>query len=216
MKKVQSQLLRVVVPGMVAMSAMAGFAVANDGDKVESQTAFRPVLDPGPAGERTPKLVRASVFPRYDKLVRGERCLVAVQLMVKEGWHIVANPSQSEFARPTEVKMKTKQNVRLKGVKYPKDKLHRMEGEEEPYHVYDGKVFVYALLEPDAKEKADKAQLEFHIRYQACNDTECVMETIVMKGSLPLADPGDEIKLIHADKFPKAKQTKAAKPGATQ
>ncbi len=112
--------------------------------------------------------------------------------------------------------MKSKQDVKLKQVKYPKDKLHTMEGEDEPYHVYDGEVFVYALLEPDKKEKSDKAQLEFHIRYQACNDTECVMETIVMKGSLGLADPGDEIEVINADKFPKTRQTKAPKPGAKQ
>ncbi len=216
MKKIQRKSLQIVVMGAVALCSLAGMVSADEGEKVKTQSAFRPVLEPGPAAKRGPKLVRANIFPLYDKLVRGEPCLVAVQLVVKDGWHIVANPSKSEFARPTELKMKTKQKVKLTQVKYPKDKEHRMEGEDEPYHVYDGKVFVYALLEPDATEVADKAKLEFHIRYQACNDTECVMETIVMKGALSLANPGDEIKVIHADKFPKTKQTEAPKKGAKQ
>jgi hypothetical protein len=83
-------------------------------------------------------------------------------------------------------------------------------GSLEPYHVYGDTVIVYGLLETNAAEPANEAVIEFEVAYQACNDKECLPpDKIVMKGKLPIANPGDPVRKINEDKFPKPKSDKA-------
>ena len=92
-------------------------------------------------------------------------------------------------------------------VKYPEHELMAVPGEAEPYHVYGNTVTVYALLEIDATETAEAGELEIRIDFQACNKDTCMPpDKILLKGKLPLANPGDPIKQINEDKFPKPKK----------
>lgn len=96
-----------------------------------------------------------------------------------------------------------------------------MDGSDEPYHVYDGKTIVYGLLEIDETEVTDFAELEFHVAFQGCNSTQCLPpDLVVMKGKLPIAAAGEELKKTHEDKFPKPEppakdsvEPKPANPG---
>jgi hypothetical protein len=105
---------------------------------------------------------------------------------------------------PTEVKITSEQKVKMTKLKYPEHELLEVEGQDEPSHVYGGKVVIYALLETDAAEMAEKADVEVEIKFQACNSRTCEPpDSIKLKGKLTLADPGDEIKRINETKFPK-------------
>lgn len=178
-------------------------AEAEEKPKVETQTTFRPVLNPL-VKEKPNQRVHAKVYPLYNKLARGERCPVAIELTVQSGWHINANPQKPDFLIPTAIAFKSDERVNLRKTLYPKHKTHMVQQETEPYHVYNGKVMIYCLLEIDPRERKDEATLEFAIKYQACNDDRCEKPaTIIMKGKLPVADPGDDIKMIYKDKFPK-------------
>ena len=184
------------------------------------RNVFRPILTPEPVQKNhTTKRVTAQVFPRYNKLPRGEKCPVAVELSVQKGWHINANRPHSTFLIPTEIVLRTmpKVNVRMTRIAYPKHKLHTIRQEPEAYRVYDGKVMIYCLLETDAQESTNVANLEFHIRYQACNDDQCEKPvTVIMKGALPIADPDDNIAKLYTEKFTKALQEKSAAPKAVK
>lgn len=177
----------------------------------DDQIVFRPVFpDPAEpasiANRDEERPVKAKIYPMFDKLERGGKCPVAIELTISEPWHINANPSSPDFLVPTEIKLKSEQKIKMTKVKYPEHELLVVPGSDMPYHVYGRKVIIYALLETDAAEEIEKAELEIRIRYQACNDRECLPpEEIVMKGTLPLANPGDVIKRVNEDKFPKPK-----------
>ncbi|MEZ6059189.1 MAG: DUF255 domain-containing protein [Planctomycetaceae bacterium] len=206
--------LAVAEEGATGQTPADDLPVADDGnhDETIEQTAFRPVLPAVPqigGFNRDEKLkpLTVKIYPMYDKLPRGEKVLIALELQIKDGWHINSNPSSPDFLKPTLVKLTTKQKVKLTRIKYPKHKELEVIGSDEPYHVYDGHVIVYGLLEIDAAETAEKAELEFEVAFQACNERECLPpDKVVMKGKLPLANPGDPIRKIHADKFPKPKK----------
>lgn len=170
--------------------------------------AFRPVLpEPvaaSPDSNQEERPVKAKIYPYFDKLPRGGKCPVAIELMIDGDWHINANPASPDFLVPTEVKMTSSQKVRMTKVRYPKHELLTVEGQDEPSHVYGGKITIYVLLETDAAEKADKAEMDIEIRFQACNEKTCLPpDTIRLRGKLPVADPGDEIKRINESRFPK-------------
>ena len=76
----------------------------------------------------------------------------------------------------------------------------------KPYHVYDGKVLLYGLLEIAESETAEKAEMEFHVKFQGCNENECLPpDLIVMKGRLPIAARGETLKKTNLVKWPKPK-----------
>ncbi len=172
------------------------------------QYAFKPVLPdpvtPSPFKETQESRVKVKIFPYFDRLQRGGKCPIAIELTIADGWHINANPANSEFAIPTEVKITSKQKVKMTKIKYPQHELLQVDGQDDPSHVYGGRVIIYAMLEISAEETADEAELEVEVKIQACNEKTCEPpETKKLMGKRPLANPGDEIKRIHESKFPK-------------
>jgi hypothetical protein len=183
----------------------------------DEQQSFKPVL-PDPAKPSPFKRnyderpVKAKIYPYFDKLQRGGKCPVAIELTIANEWHINANPAHPDFMIPTEIKITSEQKVKMSKVKYPEHELLEVEGQDEPSHVYGGKVIIYALLETDAAEMAEKADVEVEIKFQACNSKTCEPpDSIKLKGKLTLADPGDEIKRINEAKFPKDDDKKVPK-----
>lgn len=177
----------------------------------EIRQTFRPVI-PTPADQEPKKNasseagpVKAKVFPQFDRLERGSRCLIAVELTIDDKWHINANPANPDFLVPTEIKIETRQKIKVKRVIYPKHQLLQVQGAEQPYHVYGGRTMIYLQVETDASESAAAAELEVHVKYQACNKDTCVPpDEVVLQGTIPLANPGDAIRRINESRFPKS------------
>lgn len=179
-------------------------AESEDGERY----AFKPVLPdpvtPSPFKETQDSRVKVKIYPYFDRLQRGGKCPIAIELSIADGWHINANPANSEFAIPTEVKITSKQKIKMTKIKYPQHELLHVDGQDDPSHVYGGRVIIYAMLEISAEETADEAELEVEVKIQACNEKTCEPpETKKLIGKRPLANPGDEIKRIHESKFPK-------------
>lgn len=190
-----------------------------EGAGTDTQTVFKPVVpaagtaSPLTRDEKSERPVTAKVFPLFEKLERGGTCPVAVELTINPQWHINANPSKPDFLVPTELKVTSRQKIRLTRVKYPAHELLSFQGADMPYHVYSGKILIYGLLETDAAETAAAGELEIRIRFQACNETTCIApDEVILKGKLPLANPGDPIRRINEDKFPKPKEPTATPP----
>lgn len=159
------------------------------------------------------KPLKVKVYPYYNKLPRGGKCLVAIELQIQRGWHINANPANPDFLVPTKVEVKTKQKVKLSKLKYPKHHELEVDGFDDPYHVYDGKVIVYGLLEIDNAETADFAQLEFLVSFQGCNSKECLPpDKVRLPGKIAIAKKGEKLEKKNQTKFPKLKKD-AAGPG---
>ena len=203
---------------LVDESSTADESRDNTAVATEEQQSFKPVL-PDPAKPSPFKRnyderpVKAKIYPYFDKLQRGGKCPVAIELTIANEWHINANPAHPDFMIPTEIKITSEQKVKMTKVKYPEHELLEVEGQDEPSHVYGGKVIIYALLETDAAEMAEKADVEVEIKFQACNSKTCEPpDSIKLKGKLTLADPGDEIKRINEAKFPKDDDKKDPKP----
>jgi uncharacterized protein len=190
--------------------------------KRQERTTFRPIIPAnapavGFAPPDKPKPLKVKIYPLYNKIPRGGKCFVAVELQIKFGWHINANPSSPDFLVPTALSLKTKQKIKLTRVKYPEHHELKVDGSDQPYHVYDGKVLLYGLLEIDESETAENAEMEFHVKFQGCNENECLPpDLIVMKGKLPLAAKGEVLKKTNLEKWPKAKSKDKSKTEAAK
>jgi len=157
---------------------------------------------PDNSKKKKEELVKAKAFLSVDKLPAGGTCKIVIKLSIKKGWHINANPPRPKFLKPTELTIESKQGVKLSDVRYPKAKPFTLEGFDEPLHVYEGEVSLYGTLQIPANAKTEQAEIELKIRYQACNDTQCLSpKTLKLKGKIPIAAAGEEVKQINAALF---------------
>ena len=163
------------------------------------------------------KPVRAVLYPMFDKLPRGGKCPVAIQLSIANDWHINANPASPDNLIPTEIKLTSPHKVRMTRVKYPDHHEFRPPGTSDVLHVYDGKVIIYVLLETDPEETATEAELNFELRYQACSGETCLPpDRMRLIARLKTASPDSEIRRINQPLFPAPAKQQPLSPAPPQ
>ncbi|MFM7057381.1 MAG: DUF255 domain-containing protein [Planctomycetota bacterium] len=163
------------------------------------------------------KPVRAVLYPMFDKLPRGGKCPVAIQLTIANDWHINANPASPENLIPTEIKLTSPHKVRLTRVKYPDHHEFQPPGTSDVIHVYDGKVVIYVLLETDPEETVPEAELDFEIRYQACSRETCLPpDKMRLTTRIKTASLESDIRRINQSLFTAPASQQPAAPGQPQ
>ncbi|MCA9062638.1 MAG: thioredoxin domain-containing protein [Planctomycetaceae bacterium] len=190
-------------------------ADGNEDEMPVEHRVFRPISastdEAGTADEKAQKPVQAKVFMYFDKLERGGRCPIAVELKIHPEWHINANPPEPDILVPVQLEVNSKAKIKLTGVRYPKHKELEVDGLDEKYHVYDGTVMLYGVLETEATETISMADLTVRIKFQACNEKTCMRpDEIAFAGKVTLVDPGTPVKVINRHRFPQPK--KSAEP----
>jgi uncharacterized protein len=157
----------------------------------------------------TPKKEDHQVKPEahlsVEQLPAGDKCRILVRLKVTPGWHIYANPAANKEDTPTVVEFTGKLGTKLTQIKYPKgDKYDPGEG-LPVQSVYEGQVDIFATLEVPASASGQTEEMEILVKYQACDDSNCLRPTQVrLAGKLPVAKAGDPIKPKNAKLFANA------------
>lgn len=154
--------------------------------------------------------VQAKILLSVDKLTAGEKCEFVVILEIQEGWHINANPPSPDNMIATAVTIKSKEGTKQLEVKYPKGKKFALEDLPDPLSVYEGEVQIRGEIEAAKTAAGKKDEVEFQIRYQACNDKNCLPpKTLKLPGVLEIVAPGTPVKQINQKYF-------AKKPAASE
>jgi hypothetical protein len=146
--------------------------------------------------------VKAKVFLSLDKLPAGGKCDFAVVLEVEDGWHINANPPSPETMIPTKVTVLSKHRAKQLETKYPKGADLTIEEFPEPVSVYEGNVIIRGELQAASDAAGKTEELEFQIKYQACNEKTCLPpKTLKLAGQIPVVKPGTPVKQINQKYF---------------
>ena len=152
------------------------------------------------------KHVSAKVYLSTDKLQAGGKTKVVIWLTIRKGWHINSNPANPDFLVPTEIEFESKLGTKLSKRKYPKPKLFTSEGFDEPIHVYEGRVPILAELHVPRAAAGKVETMDITVRYQCCNDRKCLRPMkISLKGRKAVVGPGEPVRQVNQDRFPKRK-----------
>ena len=176
--------------------------------KAPSLTALLSNLNPSSKGADTlltgsAALVQAEPLVSADRLVPGETFQVAVRLKVAEGWHINANPASFEFLIPTTLKVESDLSVEVLAVEYPPSRELKSALAEESLAVYAGEVLVRAKLRLETgPAPGSKGQLRLQLRYQACDDHQCLAPAqVTLPVEVGVARAGEHASLLHREVF---------------
>jgi len=118
-------------------------------------------------------LLEAEALIVEGGLVPGAQCPIVVNLRIKDGWHINANPARPKFLKATELKAEFGSGSALGMVVYPAGADLMSEGVDEPLSVYEGTIQLQATINVPEIFFDDAETVTLTVRYQACNEKEC-------------------------------------------
>ena len=125
------------------------------------------------------------VLPSSVEVKPGSGTRIALQVVVKPGYHVQANPVENPSLIPITLKIDPAENVSAGEPLYPTAKRLRLPGDSQDLVVYDG-AFAIALPIKVGRNAAagSTVTLKGTLRYQACDDSHCLFPV-----TLPVALP---------------------------
>lgn len=130
--------------------------------------AARASATPPPA----PEILKAAA--EEARVAAGGAGEAVVRLDIAEGWHVNANPPSDKFYIGTEVRAEAQGGVTPGQPVYPPALTKKFEFSDQPLAVYEGRVAVRLPLRADASAAKGRQTFRARIRYQPCNDRECL------------------------------------------
>lgn len=143
----------------------------------------------GAANDAAAFEVAQVVGPARIVLPIGKLQQVAIDVAVKPGYHVQANPAAYPNLIPTRLTLLPVPGVAVGKPRYPSAKRLRLEGSGEQLLVYDGR---FRIVVPMARyaPAAAPIRLEGSLRYQGCDDRHCLFpETLAVVLSIEADSP---------------------------
>jgi len=125
----------------------------------------------------------------FDKVYQGSEVKLAVKVNIEDKWHINSNKPNEDYLIPTELIVQS-DYLKAESIAYPEPHDFKFDFSETPLSVYEGEIFIGALLKVSENVSPGEYPVVVTLDYQACNDMSCLAPTSI----------SDTITLIVADK----------------
>ena len=158
----------------------------------------------GPARAQLVKQQKASFVLNSDRTAydAGRPVRLAALVSIERGWHVNAHKPTFEYLIPTVLKLELPAGWPAEQAQYPKALMKTFSFEKVPLAVYDGDVVIVAQLAVPAGTKAGTYPVKAALRYQACNDSQCLPPVTAQAEIQLTVGPGGQAQ--HSDLFTSA------------
>lgn len=157
-----------------------------------------------PAGAQLSKQQKASFVLNADRTAyeAGGPARVAALVSIEHGWHVNSHKPTFEYLIPTELTLALPEGWSPGPVQYPPHEMQTFSFENQPLAVYDGDVVILAEVKVPKGVPAGSYPLKASLRYQACNDSQC-LPPVAAEAEIQL-NVGPDGEMQHEDLFSKA------------
>ncbi len=135
---------------------------------IEAQLADFGLVEKPPAEKLT-----ARGYLSVDKVQPGSQFQIAVVVEITEGWHVNANPA-GEGLIGTEIIFPDTSHFTFGEVVYPKGEVLKL-GSIGEAPVYHDTITIGIQVDLDQNAPIEPMTLDLQLRYQACNDDQCLL-----------------------------------------
>lgn len=159
------------------------------------------VAGSGEAQIRRPE--KASFVLTADRTAHaaGSPARVAALVTIEPGWHVNSHKPTFDYLIPTELDLELPVSWAAETVRYPQAEMQTFAFADQPLAVYDGSVVIVGTLAVPAGTAEGSVPIRAKLRYQACNDSQC-LPPVTTEAELQLKiGPGGEPQ--HEDLFGK-------------
>jgi len=151
-----------------------------------------------------PKVVSGRAVLSKSGVHAGEPVKLALVLKIEKGWHINSDDPGDEFMFPSAVLLDEGQGFKLETVAFPEPKRATFEYSDFELRIYEDEAVIGALLSPAADLKPGACTLIVKFKYQACNNTSCIMpQDLPFEIPFEVVAAGVETKDVEPELFAK-------------
>ncbi len=156
------------------------------------------------------EIISARIISSVDKIKPGDSYQIAVEVQIKEPYHINAQKPSEDYLIPTTLELKSGDGIAIGQYTYPDAEMKTFAFSESPLAVYEETIYIFTTISVSPDYTGKDIPLNGTIGYQACDDQTCqAPDELSFSEVLPVAGPGEKINPINADIF-------AAMPTAAQ
>jgi thiol:disulfide interchange protein DsbD len=158
--------------------------------------------------------VTATGYLSLSNVPQGGTAQVAIGLSIRSPWHVNANPVSEDFLVPTEVVFEMPAGVTVRGVVYPRGLEKKLAFAERPLRLYEGTVYIGAMIDVAADAVIDTVSLKATITYQACDNEKCLLpQTVEIFIPVVISSPQGSVDLANPDIFDRIDFSSLGTPG---
>ena len=128
------------------------------------------------AGGAPPRLEKVvlSAAADHTAYLPGETVRVAARLDIAAGWHLQAHVPTYDYLIPTTLSIAAPADWPAAELDYPAPGRYKFAFAEDELDVLEGRQRIVARLAVPPAAAAGPVRLELHLRYQACDDRQCL------------------------------------------
>ena len=151
--------------------AFVAAACSQPASNSTAETANSPAPSPSEQKITSESVVKAAA----QRLVipAGGSGVATVQLTIKSGYHVNANPPTYPYLKATTLDISPGDGVSVALVTYPKAIEKKFVFAEKPLGVYEGTADLNATLKTDKSARKGERSVPARLRIQACDDQVC-------------------------------------------
>lgn len=148
-------------------------------------------------------IVSAQAYPSLEPIPWHGDFQIAVQIKIKDGWHINGRDGLPEGFIPLDVSLAKFTNLELAGpIQYPAGNLKTLGGETKPFPVYENEARVIIPVRLRGAPKPMILDEGLVLKVQACNDQFCLRPSEVpVTVRVHLAAVGETPRPVNAEMF---------------
>ena len=130
----------------------------------------------GPLHAQPPRPEKAQVQLAVDRTAyeAGTTARIAALVSIENGWHVHSNKPTLDYLIPTVLDLELPAGWPEETIQYPQAEIQTFTFAEEPLAVYDGDVEILAEVTIPAGVPAGAFPVKASLRYQACDDSQCL------------------------------------------
>ena len=123
-----------------------------------------------------PRPEKAKVHLAVDRTAyeSGSTARIAALVSIEQGWHVNSHKPTFDYLIPTVLDLQVPAGWPEETVQYPRDEMQTFAFADQPLAVYDGDVVILSEVQIPPGAPQGKIPLQASLRYQACNDTQCL------------------------------------------
>jgi thiol:disulfide interchange protein DsbD len=146
--------------------------------------------------------ITTSGYVSLTNVPQGGTAQVAVAIAIRAPWHVNANQVTEDFLIPTEVAFEAPAGLTVRGVVYPKYVEKKLAFAEASLRLYEGTVYVGAVIDVAGDAAIGQAVLKAVVTYQACDNEKCLLpQTSEVFVPVTVSSPIEAVDLAHAEIF---------------
>jgi len=148
------------------------------------------------------EIISARIIGSVDKIKPGDSYQIAVEVQIKEPYHINAQKPSEDYLIPTTLNLKSGEGIAIGQYTYPDAKMKTFAFSESPLAVYEETIYIFTTISVSPDYTGTEIPLNGTIGYQACDDQTCqAPDELSFSEMLPVATPDEKITPINQEIF---------------